>query len=94
MIAYWEAFDRRRPIGFQWEQHAAVMSMLEAILAAQINLSPHVDEKHRYEVRGMESFLPSGLREKKKTKGSLRKQLQLLARVYGGSYGDDDSQKG
>jgi hypothetical protein len=88
VLAYWEAFDQRRPIGFEWEQYANVMAMLEVLVASTTN--PNLEEKNRIKPRGMEAFLPPGLQEKKKKKGMLHKQLQLLARVFGGSYGDDN----
>ena len=88
VIAFWQAFDRRRPIGCEWEQYANIMAMLEVLVAAISN--PNLDEKSRIKPRGSEAYLPSGLQEKKKKRGSLHRQLQILARAFGGSYGDDN----
>lgn len=89
VIAYWEAFDNHRPIGYQWEQYANIMAMLELMVIATVN--PNLEAKDRIKPRGMEQFLPPGLKDDKpKKRPSLQKQLQILARAFGGKYGDDN----
>ena len=88
VVAYWEAFDRRRPIGTEWERHASLMSLIELVLVTLINTNRAKDSKPT-KAQGYEAFLPEALRGKKK-KVSLKKQLQIFAKAFGGNYGDDD----
>jgi len=57
--------------------------MLEAIQASVLN--PHLEAKDRIKPRNPNEFLPDGFLEKKrKSKPSLRQQLALAAKVFGG----------
>ena len=90
VIDYWEAFDRRRPIGVEWERHASLMSLLELVLVTLINVNRAKDSKPT-KAQGYDAFLPEQLKAKSNRKRvSLKRQLQIFAKAYGGNYGDND----
>ena len=66
------------------------MSMLETVVASQVN--PHLSKDDRMKPRQPQEFLPSGFVNKPKQKRkTLRQQLALVAKVFGGrDIGDDD----
>lgn len=84
MLNQWLAFDAVEPIACDWERHASMMAMLEAIQAATIN--PHLDVKDRIRSRSAEEFLPVGFRQapKRAKKLTLAQQLAIMAKAYGG----------
>ena len=87
----WLAYDAIEPIGCEWEQHASVMAMLDAIQACLIN--PHVEKQNRVKARKMKEFLPIGFFDKASkpvSKKSLRQQLAALAKAFGGNYGNNN----
>ena len=86
----WEAFDRVEPIGCEWERHASVMAMLETVYAATIN--PHLEQSDRIKPRPPQEFLPSGFtgEKPKRRRATLREQLALVAKVFGGRSGNNN----
>jgi hypothetical protein len=87
----WLAYDSIEPVGCEWERHAGVMAMLDAIQACLIN--PNVDKQHRVKPRSMQEFLPPKFYEKAKPvakKKTLRQQLAVLAKAFGGNYGNNN----
>lgn len=90
MLAFWEAFDERRPIGCEWEMLAQIMGQLDAQITATLN--PNLKEKDRIQPRSWLSFLPKALQPNRDKKSSRKidKQLGDIARAFGGSYGDND----
>lgn len=65
---------------------ASIMSMLESIYAATIN--PNLKEHDRVKPRSSREFLPDELVLREKP--NLKQQLKIIAKVYGGKYGDND----
>lgn len=83
VLACWEAYDTIEPIGCDWERHASVMAMLEAVYAACIN--PHLGKDAKpVKPRGPQAFLPDGFADKPKRKPRLIDQLALFGKVFGG----------
>lgn len=83
VLALWEAYDAIEPIGCEWERHASVMAMLDAIIAAIVN--PNLEKKDRLQPRLPSEFMPREMtNEPKKSKPKLKHQLALVARVFGG----------
>jgi hypothetical protein len=66
------------------------MGMIEMLMAAVIN--PNLEKSDRITPRGTDQFLPPALRQQtsKPKKLTLQQQLQLLAKAYGGNYGNDN----
>lgn len=84
VINQWLAYDAVEPIECDWERHAGMMTMLEAIYAATIN--PHLEKNDRVKPRKFEDFLPAGFQRapKRPRKLTLAQQLAIVAKAYGG----------
>lgn len=84
MLDQWAAYDAVEPIGCEWERHAGLLAMLEAVYAATIN--PHLEKNDRVKPRASQEFLPVGFRQapKKPRKLTLAQQLAIVAKAYGG----------
>lgn len=81
VLDQWLAFDAVEPIGCEWERHACVMAMLEAVQAAAIN--PHLKREDQMQPRRPQDFLPSSFVPQRKAKASDSiTAFEMLAKRY------------
>lgn len=52
----WQAYWQVEPWGTEWDRHAEMMVMLDAIYAATVN--PNVEKQDRHKVRDAVEFMP------------------------------------
>jgi hypothetical protein len=61
------------------------MAMLELVIVSVLN--PNLKQKDRVKAGGIDQFLPAELKKNSKPKRqTLHKQLQILAKAFGGNY--------
>lgn len=53
----WQAYWQVEPWGTEWDRHAEMMVMLDAIYAATVN--PNVEKQHHHKVRDAVEFMPA-----------------------------------
>lgn len=79
----WQAYWQVEPWGTEWDRHAEMMVMLDAIYAATLN--PNVDKADRHTVRDAVDFMPTDYdrppAKRAKKKHSIVDQLNAFAGI-------------